>query len=274
MNWLFFPFWWWHSSAKLRKRVAGKTVLVTGASFGIGEQLCYRLAQAGANLILVARTEEKLRAVQRKVETLGGKAEVCVCDLSKTEQVSVLSAELQAREQGVDIAILNAGKSIRRSLFDSIDRFHDVSRTIQLNYLGHVQLLLPLIPILERRKGHIISVSAINVLLIPAPYWAVYQASKTAFDQWFRCAAPELNAHGIGTSTIYLPLVRTRMIEPTKAYRKMPALSPEAAAVLVCKAINTRWRRFAPWWLLPLQLLSVLLRWLWEWVMPKFINKK
>lgn len=273
MNWLFFPFWFWHSKTALRKRVAGKTVLITGASFGIGEQLCYRLAEAGAHLILVARTEEKLREVQNRVVTLGSKADIHVCDLTQTEQINQLVNQLLSYPQGIDIVVVNAGKSIRRSLFDSLDRFHDVTRTIQLNYLGHVQLLLPLIPMLQQKKGHIISVSAINVLLIPAPYWAAYQASKTAFDQWFRCVAPELNARGINTSTIYLPLVRTRMIAPTEAYRHMPALSPDAAAVLICKAINTRWRRFAPWWLLPLQFLSVLFRWLWDWLLPKFLKK-
>lgn len=127
--------------------------------------------------------------------------------------------------------------------------------------MGPVQLILALTPILVARQGHIINISAINVLLLPAPQWAAYQASKTAFDQWFRCAAPELNAQGVRTTSIYLPLVRTRMIAPTKAYQNMPALSPDQVAKLICKAVIARPRTIAPWWLVIGQLASVLLRW-------------
>ena len=105
------------------------------------------------------------------------------------------------------------------------------------------------------------------------PKWAAYQASKTAFDQWFRCAAPELNARGVSTTTIYLPLVRTRMIEPTQAYTNMPAMQPEQVAQLICKAIISRKRNYAPWWLIFGQLASVLFRWPWEAIMSRRLKK-
>jgi short-subunit dehydrogenase len=110
----------------------------------------------------------------------------------------------------------------------------------------------------------VINISAVNVLLAPAPKWAAYQASKTAFDQWFRCVAPELNARGVATTTLYLPLVRTRMIAPTPHYRDAPAMAPEQVAALVCRALLSRRRTYAPWWLLSAQLTSVLFRWPWE----------
>lgn len=260
MKLLFFPIMWF-SRPRLRRRLAGKTVLITGASYGIGECLAERLAETGARLLLVARTAEKLDEVRRRVVARGGRAEVFPCDLTDAAAVEALLRELPGE---IDVVVSNAGKSIRRSIFDSLDRAHDFSRTMSLNYHGPVRLLLALIPGLVARRGHAINISAVNVLLAPPPRWAAYQASKTAFDQWFRCVGPELNARGVGTTSIYLPLVRTRMIAPTKEYERMPALRPEEAADLICRAITTRRRSYAPWWMLPAQLASVLLRWPWE----------
>jgi short-subunit dehydrogenase len=257
MKLLFFPFLG-YDQAKLHRRLAGKTVLITGASYGIGESLALTLANPSVQLLLVARSAQKLQAVQKQIEAQGGRAEIFPCDLTKVQEVEALLAKLP---DGIDIVVNNAGKSIRRSIFDSLDRLHDFKRTMNLNYFGPVQLLLALIPQLVECRGHIINISAINVLLLPAPQWAAYQASKTAFDQWFRCVAPELNRRGVGTTSIYLPLVRTRMIEPTKAYQKMPAMQPVEVAQLICRAINSRQRTYAPWWLIFGQIASVLLRW-------------
>jgi short-subunit dehydrogenase len=263
MNLLFFPFLRF-SRARLRSRLAGKTVLITGASYGIGECLAESLAGTGAHLILVARTLEKLTEVQRRVEARGGRADVFRCDLTKAAEVQALLEQLRQLPGGVDIVVNNAGKSIRRSIFDSLDRLHDFTRTMNLNYHGPVQLLLALIPTLVARQGHVINISAVNVLLAPAPRWAAYQASKTAFDQWFRSVGPELSGRGVSTTSIYLPLVRTRMIAPTKEYEHMPAMQPEQVARLICRAIISRRRTYAPWWMLPAQLASVLFRWPWE----------
>ncbi|MCB0209681.1 MAG: SDR family NAD(P)-dependent oxidoreductase [Anaerolineae bacterium] len=263
MRLLFFPFLGVNDS-QLQKQLAGKTVLITGASYGIGECLAARLASTEAHLILVARTAEKLIEVKERVEAQGGRADIYPCDLRNEQEIETLLAELHQLPQGIDIVVNNAGKSIRRSLFDSLDRFHDFTRTMNLNYLGPVQLMLSLVPVLVARRGHVINISSISVLLAPMPKWAAYQASKSAFDQWFRCAAPELNTRGVSTTTIYLPLVRTRMIEPTQAYQNMPAMQPEQIAQLICRAIIARKRTYAPWWLIFGQLASTLFRWPWE----------
>jgi short-subunit dehydrogenase len=268
MKILFFPFLWF-SHAKLRKRLAGKTVLITGASYGIGECLAEILAGSEVHLILVARSIEKLREVQQKVAAKGGHADIFSCDLTNVSEVQALLDQLHQLPNGIDVFVSNAGKSIRRSIFDSLDRFHDFTRTMNLNYFGPVQLTLALIPILVARQGHIINISAINVLLMPAPNWAAYQASKTAFDQWFRSVSPELNRRGVNTTSIYLPLVRTRMIEPTQSYKNLPAMQPEHVAQLICQAINTRQRTYAPWWLIFGQLASVLCRWPGEVIMSR-----
>lgn len=273
MKLLFFPFLGFNR-AKLRERLVGKTVLITGASYGIGECLADSLADTGAHLLLVARTGEKLLEVQKRIEARGGRADVFPCDLTKTAEVETLLEALRQLPNGIDILVNNAGKSIRRSIFDSLDRFHDFTRTMNLNYFGPVQLMLSLIPILAARQGQVINISAINVLLAPMPKWAAYQASKTAFDQWFRCVAPELNSRGVSTTTIYLPLVKTRMIEPTKEYQNMPAMEPEQVAQLICKAIISRKRTYAPWWLGVAQLASVLFRWPWEVMMSRRLQQK
>jgi short-subunit dehydrogenase len=273
MKWLFFPFLRF-SRSKLRQRLAGKTVLITGASFGIGESLAEHLAETRARLLLVARTADKLLEVKQKVEARGGHVDVFPCDLSSTTATETLLQQLLQLPNGIDIVVNNAGKSIRRSIFDSLDRLHDFSRTMNLNYFGPVQLLLALIPTLVARKGHVINISAVNVLLAPPPKWAAYQASKSAFDQWFRCVGPELNAGGVATTSIYLPLVRTRMIEPTREYKNMPAMRPDEVACLICRAILSRRRYCAPWWLPAAALASVLFRWPWEAFMTWHLRRK
>lgn len=273
MKLLFFPFLS-YSPARLRRELAGKTVLITGASYGIGEALAERLADAGAHLLLVARTAEKLEEVTRRVEARGGRATAFPCDLTDPEAVRALLQGLHALPHGVDIFVSNAGKSIRRSVFDSLDRLHDCTRTMALNYFAPVQLVLGLIPSLVARKGHVVNVSAVNVRLAPAPKWAAYQASKSAFDQWFRCVGPELNAKGVATTSLYLPLVRTRMIEPTAAYKNAPAMLPDQVASLVCRAILSRRRVYGPWWLFAAELASVVLRRPWEAVMTRRLRRE
>lgn len=237
--------------------MAGKTILITGASYGIGEAIAEIMADTGAHLLLVARTHEKLIAVQKKITERGGKADIFPCDLTKAEQIEELINKLP---KNIDIVINNAGKSINRSIFDSLDRLHDFTRTMNLNYFAPIQLLLALIPDLVARKGQIINISAVNVLLLPFPKWAAYQASKTGFDQWFRSVAPELNRHSVATTSIYLPLVHTQMMEQTKSYKNMPAMQREEVAKIVCQAINTRKKRYAPYWLFLVELVSLVLR--------------
>lgn len=272
MRLLFFPFLDF-SDTQLQQYLAGKTILITGASYGIGECLAEKLAETQADLLLVARTEAKLMDVKQRVEAKGGRANIFPCDLRNVAEVQALLASLQQRPEEIDIFVSNAGKSIRRSIFDSLDRPHDFTRTMNLNYFAPVQLMLGLIPGLVARRGQVINISAVNVLLIPAPKWAAYQASKTAFDQWFRCVSPELNARGVRTTSIYLPLVRTRMIKPTQAYQHLPAMQPEQVAQLICKAILSRRRTHAPWWLIMGQIASVLLRRLWEVAMSDYLRR-
>jgi NAD(P)-dependent dehydrogenase (short-subunit alcohol dehydrogenase family) len=245
------------SPAALRAAVAGQIVLVTGASYGIGEASARKLAAAGATVLLVARSQARLDALAAELGAAGGTAHPYAADLADPAAAAALGARLLERHGHVDIIVNNAGKSIRRSIARSYDRFHDFERTIGVNYLGPVRLLLTLLPSLRRRRrGHIVNVSTVGVRIPPAPRWAAYQASKSAFDVWLRSVAVEVRADGVTVSTIYMSLVHTRMSAPTAAFRNSPGLAPEEAADLVARAIVERPRTIAPWWLTPAALLA------------------
>jgi short-subunit dehydrogenase len=257
---------------KMDGKLVGKSILITGATFGIGEATVKALAKSGAELILVARTREKLIELQNTVLSEGGKCQIFAADLYQESSVDELIQFLEQSELNIDVFINNAGKSIRRSIFDSLDRFHDFTRTNSINYLNPVKLSLYLIPHLIKAKGQLINISAINVLFLPAPKWAAYQASKSAFDQWVRSVKPELKSKGVTVSSIYLPLVKTRMITPTKEYDNVPAMSPESVANIVIKVLKTKSSLFKPWWTIFPQFSSVLFRRLGEYFFAK--NKR
>jgi len=259
---------------KLWHELTGKTILITGASSGIGEQLAYLLSDIQVHLILVARRVDKLVAMKNEIERKTAKVSIFQADLRNQKEMEELVTYVHQLSNGVDLIISNAGHSIKRSITQSMDRYHDFTRTMAINYFAPVQLLLSMLPLLEKKKGHIINVSTVNALLLPFPYWAAYQASKSAFDTWFRSAAPELNRMGISTTSIYFPLVRTPMIMPTTAYAKWPAMSPQHAAKVIAKTIYTKRKTYMPWWLIFGQLASVLFRRSWDYVLPRMIRNK
>ncbi|WP_407408943.1 SDR family NAD(P)-dependent oxidoreductase [Acinetobacter sp.] len=229
----------------LHKRVEGKIVLVTGASSGIGLTTAHKLADAGAHVLLLARTQETLGAVKTDIVARGGQASVYACDLNDLEAIDRVSAQILADVGHIDILINNAGRSIRRAVHESFDRFHDFERTMQLNYFGSVRLIMNLLPkMMLRRQGHIINISSIGVLA-NATRFSAYVASKAALDAFSRCLSAEVHSHNIAISSIYMPLVRTPMIAPTKMYNYVPTLSPEQAADLVAYAIVKRPKKIA-----------------------------
>ncbi|MGW3613702.1 SDR family NAD(P)-dependent oxidoreductase [Micromonospora sp. NPDC005163] len=235
------------SPDRLRAAVAGRTVLVTGASEGIGAVTARRLAAAGAVVLLVARTASRLEQVRDEIVAGGGVAYVHPADLSVPAEAAALAEELLTRYRRIDVVVNNAGRSIRRAVADTADRFHDLERTINLNYLGPAQLLLVLLSGMRTTGGgHVVNVSTAG-LAINAPHWSAYHASKAAFDTWLRTAAAELRHDDVTVSTVYCNLVRTRMLAPTAHYRRAPAMSADEAAGIVCRAV-ARPRIWWPWW--------------------------
>ena len=229
----------------LEGNVGGKIVLITGASSGIGKVSALRLAEAGGHVLLVARSAEKLEETAAEIAELGGIATIYQADVSNLEDCDRLVAEVLANHGFVDILINNAGRSIRRSLELSYDRFHDFERTMQINYFGAVRLTMGLLPLMSKnKKGHIINMSSISALT-PSPRFSAYVASKSALDAWTRAAAVEYSDRNVRFTTINMPLVRTPMISATSVYDSMPVLSPDEAADMVVDAVINKPKRIA-----------------------------
>src|SRR5438874_1830367 len=229
----------------LTKSIDGKRILVTGASSGIGRELALKLAEAGGEVILVSRTREKLDEVAEAMEKLGGKPHVHPADLSDIDDIERLANEVVDEYGGVDVLVNNAGRSIRRSVKASYDRFHDYERTMKLNYFGALRLILSFMPgMRERKGGHIINVSSIGVQT-NTPRFSAYVASKAALDAFSRCVAPEVVSDRVFFTTVYMPLVRTPMIAPTSIYDAFPTLSPTEGAQMIADAIIDKPKRSA-----------------------------
>jgi NAD(P)-dependent dehydrogenase (short-subunit alcohol dehydrogenase family) len=245
---------------RLGRAVSGKSVLVTGASYGLGEATAGKLAAAGATVLLVARSADKLEEVAASISSAGGHAIPYPTDLTDQAQTTALTKQLADEHGPLDIVVSNAAKSIRRSLRLQYDRPQDFQRTIDTNYLGPIRLLLGLLPAMrERGCGHIVNVSSIGVRMLPTPRWGTYLASKGAFDMWLRSVAPELHSDGVDVTSVYMGLIHTRMSAPTPSLRRMPGMQPDEAADVVAKAIIERPRKVQPRWTLPGELASVLL---------------
>ena len=230
--------------------IGGKTVMITGASSGIGKAAAIKAAAAGAKVLLVARTPEKLEETKALIEEEGGEAHIHRADLSDIEDIERMAEEVLAEHGRVDILVNNAGRSIRRAVALSYDRFHDYERTMQLNYFGSLKLIMMLLPSMRKKGkggkkgGHIINVSSIGVQT-NTPRFSAYVASKAALDAWSRCAASEMVDDGVSITTIHMPLVRTPMIAPTKMYDAFPTITPEEAADMITEAMISKPKKVA-----------------------------
>ena len=232
-------------SPALADAAGGRRVLITGASRGIGRAAALKLGAAGARVMLVARSRDRLEQIRDRIERSGGQAYVYPADLTHLDECDTLAKRLLDDHGGVDVLVNNAGRSIRRSLEVEVERFHDYERTMQLNYFGALKLTLDLLPgMRERGDGHVVNVSSAGVQT-GAPRFSAYVASKAAFDAFARSASAELLGDGVSITTIYMPLVRTAMSKPTQLYDLMPELTSAQAAAWICRAIVRRPRRMA-----------------------------
>jgi NAD(P)-dependent dehydrogenase (short-subunit alcohol dehydrogenase family) len=224
----------------LKEALEGKHVMITGASSGIGRATALKVAAAGGVPLLVARNVERLEEARAEIVAAGGTAYVYAADLSDMDSIDGLVERVLAAHSNVDMLVNNAGRSIRRSIALSYDRFHDFERTMQINYFGAVKLIIGLLPQMrERGSGHIVNISSIGVQANP-PRFSAYVASKAALDAFTRVVASEVVGDGVTFTTIHMPLVRTPMIAPTKMYDAFPAITPDEAADMITNALRTR----------------------------------
>ena len=225
-----------HIDRSLRGTVGGKVVLITGGSSGIGLAAAHKFAEAGAVTIICGRDQDKLDEACKEAKAKGYEFIAYPADIADMADCDRFVQTLVANHGGVDFLINNAGRSIRRAIEASYDRFHDFERTMQLNYFGCLRVTMGFLPgMVAKRKGHVVNISSIGVLT-NAPRFSAYVASKSALDAWTRCASSEFADQGITFTTINMPLVRTPMIAPTNLYNNVPTLSPEEAADLVAQA--------------------------------------
>ena len=229
----------------LRGAIEGKVVVITGASSGIGQALAMKVGEAGGAVALVARSEDKLQEIKSEIEEAGGAATVHPADLSDLEDCDRLVADVLSTHGRVDVLVNNAGRSIRRSIANSYDRFHDYQRTMQLNYFGALKLIMGFLPTMRnRRSGHIINISSIGAQT-NTPRFSAYVASKSALDAFSRSIASEIVDDKVHITTVYMPLVRTPMIAPTGIYDAFPTASPDEAADLIVQAMIQKPKKVA-----------------------------
>lgn len=221
-------------------KVKGKVVVVTGGSSGIGKAAALKIAAAGAKLVICARGADELAETKKEIEAAGGVCHTYQVDLADLASCDKFVADVLADHGHVDVLVNNAGRSIRRAISASFDRFHDFERTMQLNYFGALRLIMGFLPkMAERHRGHVINISSIGVLT-NSPRFSAYVASKAALDAFSRCAQAEYSDNGVNFTTINMPLVKTPMIAPTKMYESVPTLSPDEAADIIIEAIVER----------------------------------
>jgi len=218
----------------------GRTVVITGASSGIGAHAARQMAERGATVCLLARRAEELEQVRDRITSAGGSAHVYPVDLVDAEACDAVIKQLLSDHARIDVLVNNAAHSIRRPVTESLDRVHDYERTINLNYLAAVRLTLGLMPrFLEQGHGHVV-VSTSMSTQIPIPLFSAYLASKSALESFARSLSAELGDRGITTTIVYFPMVRTEMSTATEIYQAMPMMSPRKAARWLVKAADTR----------------------------------
>ncbi len=240
--WVLWDYWERHLDPdlfidrSLKGTVAGKVVLVTGGSSGIGLAAAHKFAEAGATTVICGRDQDKLDEACAEAAARGYEFIAYAADIADMADCDRFVQLLIEKHGGVDFLVNNAGRSIRRAIESSYDRFHDYERTMQLNYFGCLRVTMGLLPgMVAKRRGHVVNISSIGVLT-NAPRFSAYVASKAALDAWTRCASSEFADQGVTFTTINMPLVRTPMIAPTKIYNNVPTLEPEEAADLIAQA--------------------------------------
>ncbi len=235
------------SALRQGEPIAGKRILITGASSGVGRAAAIMLAAEGATVLTVARRADELEALETEITDRGGSAHPLPCDLTDNDAIDALTDDVLARFGGVDVLVNNAGHSIRRSAADTVERPSDHDRLMRLNYHAPVRLTLNLLESMrEQGRGQVINSSTWGVPGGLMPMFTAYHASKAALAAFSRSLQAEERRHGIVITSLHFPLMRTPMIAPTEGYAGRAALEPEDAARWVVHAVRHRPTQLTP----------------------------
>jgi thioester reductase-like protein/short-subunit dehydrogenase len=217
--------------------LVGKHVIITGASSGIGRASAIAVAERGGCVFALARNAEALDDLIAEIRAAGGQAHAFTCDVTDSTSVEHTVKDILGRFGHVDYLVNNAGRSIRRSVMASTDRFHDYERVMAVNYFGAVRMVLALLPHWrERRFGHVVNVSSAGVQA-RNPKYSSYLPTKAALDAFADVVSTETLSDHITFTNIHMPLVRTPMIAPSRRLNPVPPISAEHAAAMVVRGL-------------------------------------
>lgn len=208
----------------MNQDLINQTILLTGASSGIGQETAYKLAMRGANLILTARRIDRLEAVKTQCKKLGaGEVVVFPMDLAQADHIDLLLEFLNKREVIVDVLINNAGFGYAGS-FVEMD-FQKVHELFQVNVLGLMYLTQKIaIHMLDQRKGQIINLASLAGKVATAEY-AVYAATKGAVISFSNAIRMELRDFNIDLTVVNFGPVDTPFFDYIDGSRKEKTLN-------------------------------------------------
>ncbi|HOT97256.1 MAG TPA: SDR family NAD(P)-dependent oxidoreductase [bacterium] len=234
-------------------RLDHQTILLTGASSGIGIELARQLGHRGCRLILVARRSDQLR--QLAAELPGGmdRHRFSSCDLANPQAVTALCAQLQDSGMTPDGLILNAGVSGGFAVTD-MDPVR-MRREFEINFWGAVQFITAFLPRLLAQQKGFIAVTSSLASYRGMPGAATYSASKAALNRFIESVRIDCQGHGVYLAVISPGFVRTPMTENSGYYKPFMIEAPSAARIILNGLEQEKYEIRFPW---PMVLLAQL----------------
>jgi len=219
-----------------------KVVLITGASSGIGKQTAIEFAKLGSSIILVARRKNKLEQVENELKQFNVNTLVCVCDVSKKDQVEELSKIVLQKFDSIDILVNNAGFAIYGSVSDL--SINEIESQMETNYFGMIYCVKNFLPLmLKKKSGHIVNVASVGASF-SVPGVSSYCATKFAMLGFSEGLKHELYGTGVGLTVVSPIMVRTPLFEHPSftnfsKFSTGVSLSSETVAKTIIKASNS-----------------------------------